>query len=174
MIGFAMFSDDGPDGGIVFGIGVGAEFGVEVTGLKDAVGFMVAKAGIDGANEGEVVHHGGLFGEVFADGDPWDLGFDGLKRAAVIEGAIGFRVPGIDMAWSTGHPEEDDAFGRLGGLLLGEGRMLMLQPSREGKASESVEAGFEHIAAGGDEESFSDVWREVEESVAGDGMCGVR
>lgn len=119
VVGFTMFGDDGPDGGEVFGIGVGAEFGVEVTGLEDAVGFMVAESGIDGANEGEVVHHGGLFGEVFADGYPWDIGLDGLKRSAVIEGSIGFGVPGIDVAWTAGHPEEDDTFGWLGRLLNG-------------------------------------------------------
>lgn len=50
----------------------------------------------------------------------------------------------------------------------------MFEPLREREASEPLEAGFDHIAAGGEEESFSDVGSEVEEGVAGDGMCGLR
>jgi hypothetical protein len=85
---------------------------------------------VTGADEGELVGDGGVFGKDFGDLDFRGFGVDGFEGAADFGGGVGFHVPEVDMAWTAEVEEEDagaivlgfiDLTGGECGLVLGEG-----------------------------------------------------
>jgi hypothetical protein len=85
---------------------------------------------VTGADEGELVGDGGVFGKDFGDLDFGGFGVDGFEGAADFGGGVGFHVPEVDMAGTAEVEEEDagaivlgfiDLTGGECGLVLGEG-----------------------------------------------------
>jgi hypothetical protein len=85
---------------------------------------------VTGADEGELVGDGGVFGKDFGDLDFGGFGVDGFEGAADFGGGVGFHVPEVDMAGAAEVEEEDagavilgfiDLTGGECGLVLGEG-----------------------------------------------------
>ena len=88
---------------------------VEVAGLEDLVRLVVAVAGIDRANDRELVEHRRLLGQVLAEEHAGQPGGDDAERAAVLQRPVGLGVPGVDVARPAGHPEQDDALAPASG-----------------------------------------------------------
>jgi hypothetical protein len=72
------------------------------------------------ANGDFVGNFGGVL-EILAEMNAWYLGLDALEGPAVLEGGVGFGVPGFLMSHSTGKINVNHAFGRA---LLGLVKLL--------------------------------------------------
>lgn len=125
------------------------------TGLHDVVRLVVAVPTVHRADQGEVVHHGGLLGQVLADMDSRDLGRDVLEGAADLRGHPGFHIPRVDVGRPAGHPEQ---YHRLptGGTSWRRGVRTQAEQSGQGQASEPGEARLEHGSAAEDREPLAD------------------
>src|SRR5580704_18099208 len=84
MIRAAEFGNQRSDRGVLVTVAAQTRLGVEVGGLKDAVWLMVAVAGVDRADNREVVEQGGLFRQMLADPDSRQPGRNCIERAAIL------------------------------------------------------------------------------------------
>jgi len=145
-LGAAEFSNDGGDGRVHVSERIDAGFGLPVPRLHDHVGFVVAFASINGTDEGEMVEHRGLFGEMLRDGDAGEGGGNRLEGAADFLRGVGFDIPHIDMAGTAGEPKEDDA-AVAEDVFTREGQLFpLLEQAGEGDSRQSGEAGLEDSA----------------------------
>ncbi len=79
---------------------------------------MIAGPGIHRANDGELIHHGGLQWHVFADLDAWHTRGDRLEWPSNLGAHFRLHVPHVDLTGPTGKPDLDDRRGSL--LVVGE------------------------------------------------------
>ena len=145
--GAAMLGDDRGDRRIFFGFVVDARLGVQVGGLKNLVRLVIARARVDRADDRELVHHRRLLGQIFAQKHARQLAANRGKRAADLLGHVGLNVPGVDVARSAGHPEQDHALAvrqRLSSLGRPAAKSQQIAQRQAGKA---CQAGLEHAAA---------------------------
>ena len=133
--------------------------------LEDGVRLVVAPAGVDRTDERDPVEHRHLLGKVLAEADARQLRLDGAEGAADLDRPVGLRIPGIDLARTAGHPEEDHALRR--GTDAGI-RTSLTHPQelRNGKPGHAGEPRFEHVAPVGDDEPLAVEGMEVGEGVA--------
>jgi hypothetical protein len=116
-----------------------------------------------GADEGEVVGDGRVFGEDLGNLDVWGLGADRLEGAPHLCGGIGLHVPEVDVTGTAEIEEEDaglfvvaweDGTGLLGGEVLGQGEA-------EGREGADLEE-FAPLEVAGAAEGCGAVGEEVE------------
>ena len=87
--------------------------GVRIGNLWPAGQHLVAGLGVlrtrmdDGSKLADLVHLAGHAREVFADGDTWEVGWDGLELTADLAGSLRFHVEGVDGADPAIEPEQD-------------------------------------------------------------------
>ena len=149
-----MLGDHRADGRIHVALPIDPRLGLQVCRLQHLVRLVIALAGIDGADERELVEHRGLLRQMLADDDARQLRLRDAERTAVFERLIGLRVPGVDVARPAGHPQENDALAagrqrvRLSRLAAGPQQVRKRQPGQPRQAR------FEHAAAAGDDQSF--------------------
>ncbi len=70
---------------------------------------MIAFAGVDAADQRELIEHRGLFRQMFANHDAGQLGLRDAEGTAVLERLMRLWIPHINVAWPAGHPQENDA-----------------------------------------------------------------
>src|SRR5581483_3094748 len=138
------------DGGVEVRGAAEARFSVEVGRLKDLVRLVVAVAGIDRADEGEAVEHGSMFRQMLTEADSRQPGSDGAEGAAVHRGTVRLGVPGVDVAGSARHPQEDEAL-----VTFRLADRASLEESGEGEAGDTGEASLEEVTPGGDGQSLA-------------------
>jgi hypothetical protein len=166
-----VFGDEGADGGVVFRLGIGARLAVGIGGLHHLIRLVIAAPADHGADQGELVHHGGLLGVVLAEVHAGQSGRDGAERAADLDGGIGFGIPGIDVAGAAGHPEKDHAFVAAHGAPCPGGGGAGAEQAGKGDAGHPGETGLEQTAAAAHGEAFADAGMQIGEGVA-PGACG--
>ena len=154
MIGAVHFRNDGSDRGVLLGLGILARFRFEIGGLKYGVRFMIAAAGIYRANDGELVHHGSLLGQVLAELDAWQFCRDHTKRTTVNQRSVGFGIPGIDMTGSAGHPQQDDTLARSDRFPRFGSGCTRLQQSRQRQTGQTGKSSLQHTAPIGHRQTF--------------------
>src|SRR5436190_22536431 len=115
MIGPMMFGNDRGQRRVLFSFRICAAFGRQVAGLKNLIWFVIAVPRIDRANDRELVEHRRLFRQMLADDHSRQLGLRDAEGAAIVLGTLWLTVPGVDVAWTAGHPEQDATL-RLRGL----------------------------------------------------------
>ena len=91
--------------GYFFRLLICARFRIEVGGLQKLCWENDCCGCVDTANHGHLVHHRGLFGQVFAEEDARELGVNHAERAAIFNRSIGLRIPHINVAWPSRHPK---------------------------------------------------------------------
>lgn len=155
MICAAELGNDRGDRRILVAIAVEARRSVEVAGLKDSVRLVVAVACVDGANDREVIEKGRLLGQVLANPHAGEPSRNGRKRTAILRRPLGLWVPGIDVARSAGHPQQDHALAVLHGAATLDRVGAGPQYVRQRQPGESTQAGFEHAAAAGKHQTFA-------------------
>src|SRR5690242_18144191 len=69
----------------------------------------------DAAKNGELVGALGQIGQVLAEFDARNVGFDVVELAADLRGGVGLEVERVHVGWTAGEIDEDGGFG-LGGL----------------------------------------------------------
>jgi len=155
MVGAAHLGDDRPDGGVVVAVAVDAGGRLDVAGLKDLVRLVVAVARVDRAEDRQLVEERRLLGQVLADEGARQARGDYAERTAVLVGAVGLGVPGIDVAGPAGHPEEDDALG-VSGTAAGFSRFAAgAEQGGEGEPGQAGQPGLEHAAAAAHRKPFA-------------------
>jgi hypothetical protein len=91
-----------------------AEVRVDLAALGEGVarlhgGWEVIGAGsaIDGSHQSELVHHGGLQRQMFANSGTRDFRRYRSERAAKFARRVGLRIPRVKLTGATGQPNED-------------------------------------------------------------------
>ena len=161
-----MLGDERGDRRIHLGFGIGAGFGRHVPRLHDGVGFVVAAATVDRADNRHLIEHRRLFGQVLAELDAGQFRIDRGKGAPVGVGAGRFGIPGIDVAGATGHPEQDHAFASGSDRLL-SCRGACSEQTRKAQPRQTGHARLEHSAAIRHEQSFTRTTIQVGERMGG-------
>ena len=149
-----MFGDDRADRRIHVALPIDPRLGLQVRRLENLVGFMIAVAGIDAADDRELVQHRRLLRQMLADHHARQLRLRHAEGPAIFERLIRLRVPRIDVARPARHPEKNDALAaRRGASCLSR---LAAGPQQIGKRQpgQSRQAGFQHAAAAGDDQSL--------------------
>ena len=107
---------------------------------------MVAVAGVDRADDREVVEQGGLFRQMLADPDSRQPRRNCGKRPAILWRPLGLHVPGIDVAGTAGHPQQDDALAVFRRAVTLRRVGSRTQHIGEREAGQSAQPGLEHAA----------------------------
>jgi hypothetical protein len=137
------------------------------TGVVDGGAVMVA-----GADEGEFVCDGCVFGEDFGDLDFGGFGLDGFEGASDFCGGVGLHIPEVDMAGAAEIEEENAGavvFGFVdltcceGCLVLGEGE------TDGGKGSDLKELAAFEVGAAAEAAVAGDGGEEVDHTEVGTG-----
>ena len=145
-------------------VGIDARGGFQAAGLKDLVGLVIAVAGVDGADDGKLVHHGCLPGQMFADGDARHARGDRREGPAVLDRPIGFHVPHVDVAGPAGHPQQDDALAP-GWLTVSRRLGPLLEQTRQRHPGQPRQARLEHVAPADESQAFPGQGIEIAECV---------
>jgi hypothetical protein len=74
---------------------------------------MVTVPGVHRSDNGEPIEHRCLLRHVLAKQDAGQFGGDDFDGTTVLERAIGFGVPGVYVAGTAGHPEQNDRLAAL-------------------------------------------------------------
>ena len=103
---------------------------------------------------------------MFTDHDTGQFSLRDAERSAIFEWLIRLRVPSVDMAGATGHPEKNDTFATRSGAARLSSGVAGLEQSGQCKTADAGEAGFEHAPATGDNEAFASAGVKIAEGVA--------
>ena len=95
---------------------------------------------IDGPYERELVEHRGLLGQILADVGTGQLRGYRLERPPDFRWPVGFRIPGIDLRWTAGHPQQDHGLVSLGDLAF----RAKSRQRRQSEPAETCEARFQN------------------------------
>ena len=145
-----MLGDDGREARIHLRLGIGARLGEDVGGLHHHVRLVIAAAAVHRADDGELVHHRGLLGQVLAEVNARKLCGNGFERPAITGRRVGLRIPHVHVAGTAGHPEENDRFVAAHRATGCGGLRTDAEQVRQRQPAEARETGLQHRAAAED------------------------
>jgi hypothetical protein len=145
VVGPVMPGDGGADGRAESAAWVDARGGLQVACLEDGVGLVVAGTGVHGAQEREAIHPCSLPGQMLADEDAGDAGAGDAEGAAILRRPGGLGVPGVDVAGTARHPQQDDRLAARG-LRSRGGSVPLAQQGGQAEARQAREARLEEVA----------------------------
>jgi hypothetical protein len=94
------------------------------------------------------------------------------EGTSVDKGAIGFRIPGIDVAGTTSHPQQNDTFARRGTLRRTLGSPF--KKSRQAESCHARESRFEEVSSRGEAQAFTNSGKEGREGGERQALARVR
>ncbi len=157
-IGAVVLGHDRADRRIHLAVGVDPRSGGEMAGLEDLVRLVVAFASVHRSDDREPVEHRRLLRQVLAELDAGELRRDHAERSPVLERPAGLRVPGIDLARSAGHPEQDH------GLIAADRPARLGRPgpfaeqARQAQPGQTRQARLDHVPPAGDHDVLPAPW----------------
>jgi hypothetical protein len=108
---------------------------------------MVTLATVHRSNRGNLIHDPCLLGQVFTDLDSGQGCLGDTKRTPVFIGTVRLGIPGIQVAWSARHPEQDDTLACPHPPATGSRLGPLLEQSGQREPGEPGKAGFQHAPA---------------------------
>ena len=146
VVGAVQLGDMAADSRVMDRLRVGARLGQDITRLEDGIGFVVAAVCIERADDGKTVEHGSQLGQVLTHLNAGQASAGDSKGATVLDRPVGFGVEGIDVAGTTGQPEQYDTF--AGSLSRGHPLGLASHEVGQGQPADACQASLQKITAG--------------------------
>ena len=107
IVGTVVLGNKRADGRIHPPVAIAARGGLAVTCLESHVWFVITLVSIHGPHDSELVEHRRLFGQTVTDDDARLGGLDHAKWTTIVVRSVGLGIPRVDMAGTTGHPQQD-------------------------------------------------------------------
>ena len=165
IVGTTVFCDERTDGRIHPAILVPTRSRGAMAGLERHVRFVVALVCIHGPHHRELVEHRGLLGQAVADEDARLGRLDHAEGTPVVERPLRLRVPGVDVAGATTHPQQDH---RLAARHLSTRLRRMSTLGQQPGQAQSGQARHRHLHHATTvqvQQTFTTAWIEVGKSV---------
>ena len=135
-----------------FRLAIRTWFRIEIRRLHHHVGFMVREPAVDRADQRHLVEHRRLERKILANLHTRDGRGNRLKRAANFNRCRRLQIPGVDMARSACHPDQDHTLltdrGLTGSHLAG------FHQTRERQAAHPRQTRLQHAASTMNRDTF--------------------